>query len=169
MMFEVDRFRFATLLRDPVDLAISASKWDESNLTRVMQDHLESIGQPSPEAYFMPFFVDNYVIRTLLGKLGREIPTGGVTEEHANLLISILKEFVYVGIVEDLSTHKTEEDLERVLGWSGIHMVRENTGTHDVARTDGLDPETVRTLKTAVKYDYMVYNFFRNQGRAFHA
>lgn len=164
-----DRFRFATLLRDPVDLAISASNWDKFNLTRVVQEHLERIGQPSPHDGFAHLFVDNYIIRTLLGKLGREIPIGGVTEEHAHLLISILKDFVYVGIVEDLSTHKVEADLEKVLGWSGIHMVHANTGAHDVTLADGLDLELARTLKEAVKYDYKVYNFFKKQGRAFHA
>lgn len=157
-------FRFSTFLRDPAQLAISASAWDEFDLIETMEKRRKREGTQIVEEDMLQFpflspllFVDNYVIRTLLGRVGREIPIGHVTANHAEQAIRLLERFLYVGIVEHMGDGRVANELNEKFKWQ-VEEVPKSNVHHNSYPT--LNATIMNALREMTEHDRVVYDHF---------
>jgi hypothetical protein len=157
-------FRFATFLREPAQLAISASAWDEFDLIETMEKRGKREGTQIVEEDMLQFpllapllFVDNYVIRTFLGRVGREIPIGRVTADHAEQAIRLLERFLYVGIVEHMGDGRVARELNEKFKWQVEEVPKSNVHRNSYPT---LNATIMSALQEMTKHDRMVYDHF---------
>lgn len=174
----LDDFDYGVMLRDPLELAQSETNYAEYNRSE-MEDSLKCIGngncrdlqgeQRDKMALWM--FFDNYMIRILGGDGIYSLPPGGVTEQHAAIVMERLSNFKTVFTMEDMGAKHTK--LFSSLGWVAENQVEEQQLQYFVRRkvrsakvhldrpTIAFDEAETRLIREQTKHDYTVYQHFR--------
>jgi hypothetical protein len=106
--------------------------------------------------------MDNFVVRSLLGREGMDVHIGGITHEHWSRAASLLSKFRVVAFVEDLDDNSTRQLFKRELSWLiGLGTTHENPSSERVA----FSQDDVALIKNRTGYDMKLYNLFKERAQ----
>lgn len=154
-------FLYGIALRDPMSRVISSARYDNVNVSRVIECIRSGGSSCDPQQWHFHrwIFFDNYQTRILLGKEGLKIPPRGVTEHHAQQVISMLSRFDIVTFVEELAD-KTPNMFKNTLGWWDTTLLHEREHANE-KEEQVFTNEEFSYIEELNRVDRIVYDHFR--------
>lgn len=164
-------FDYGVMLRRPLDLFISLLDY-RPELHSTYRDTLRCLSNNSCPPVRRQTetgdwvvdnlwaYLDNFVVRLLLGPKGIKVPIGGITYYHFKKAADVLSTFQVVTFLEDLSTRSTKEMFASRLGWdSGVDSTHANSNL--APKKWALSQDEMDLVTNRTKWDLRLYNLFR--------
>lgn len=162
-----DAFDYGIMLREPEELITSFFDFQLPHY----HDFLRCLGanncdpiSPGNVDHWMGrnawIFMDNFVVRVLLGQEGMKVPIGGITLDHWQAAVDRLSKFRIVAFVEDLSKYATADMFKNKLSWHAGVLTTHANPTRDRAN---LTDDEIALIRNRTAYDKKLYDHFRRE------
>lgn len=157
-------FIYFTMMRDPISTATSIINFHpveggHENLLQCVEAGRQDCGQDLkyPDTVH---WLDNYMVRFVLGTDVDMLPPGAITDEHAQAAIKVLEQFDLVATLEGIKSKTTQQSLNTLLGWN-LAMEEDLDGKWNPSKhTHEFTSEQRTRLRSLLRHDYTLYSHF---------
>lgn len=155
-------FKYGTMLRDPVKLALSEINFvhrllpkltKDSALKKFRRELIFSDGKPTGGQGPEWKFLDNFQTRLFANAF--DVPAGGITENHVLRAKATLRKFDIVARLDDLDKTSVREKMIQELGWHNSRALETRYNTSPQAFN--FNESETEEFKKRNRYDYELF------------